>query len=100
MIKKEIESSVLGKMGMPNDVDSSSLLTGQRITRTELMNLPAFKLMNPEERKIFDSILDSMNSVKNGTMEESKVLVKKSNDIIPYMPSEENNIVAEFKDAA
>lgn len=102
MLKSDIKRYIYERNGVTydaiNNLNDAKMLTGQTIKRKEIENLSSFKLMNPEEIKLFEvSILD--NPINSAGIEQGKRLVKHNDSIMPYMynPGE---APVEFKDAA
>lgn len=99
MMKSDIKKHIYDNEGISystTDNSKDGLLTGKTISRSEIVNLASFKLMNQEERGVVDEIL---NSMKQGGQERGKKMIKQIDGVMPYMyPSSEETF--EFKDAA
>lgn len=77
--------------------NSDNLFSGQKIKKSEILNLPSIKLMNADELEMIDSILKSMH--KNEGDEKGKKLIKQIDGIVPLVKTDEP-IGFDYKDAA
>jgi len=97
MLKGDIKRNAALKLGIdPNELsdDNLTLLTGQTIKESELMNLSSYKLMNDEERSIVTSILNEMKKKQDMSIDKGIALTKRMDSLVPR-----SEVVVDFKEA-
>ena len=77
----------------PSNLSDTSLLTGQTIKKSVIESFSSYKLMNEEERKIVNSILNGIKNDKSGK-ENGKALLKHIDSLVP-----KSTELVDYKDA-
>lgn len=88
MFKNELKKVAMSKLN--TDTFDDTKLTGQKISMEEIESFYSYKLMNDDEKKIVNGILNSMKKDTGGSS-NNKMLTKRYDSLIPR--SVEANVV-------